>query len=263
MKDIYFVQGSIIFKSGNHQVKELIPFASDEWKSIAEKKYNKNLIITEEDVLKPYTIYCASEDIETFGNFISGMQSPYDVFRIYNKEIKNLQQLKNQEINKELKKVLNRQIYIGVVGTMELFLCDFLYSMVLGFRKYFKKFCEYSSQEFKLKEISTKKWNIPIGIGKTIIETNYHRIRIIENIFKKVLAIEFPNSENLEKLIETRHSLVHRNGYPAKDSEYIKVKEGMIDNLIFEVNTLVEHIMNSKKYEVNSWIPNLGKKIHK
>lgn len=260
MKDIIFVQGRIIFKSGNHQVKELIAFASDEWKDIANNPYNKNLIITEEDTLMPYTIFCASEDIISLGNFISGMQRPNDVFRIYCKEIKNLQQLRNQEVSIELQEVLNRQIYIGVVGTMELFLCDFLYCMVLGFRKYFKKFCENSSQEFKLKEISTKKWNIPIGVGKIIIETNYHKIDIVENIFKKVLAIKFPNSKNLEKLIETRHSLVHRNGYPSKDSGYIKVSKGMIDDLIFEVDTLVNHIMNSKKYEINNWIPNLTNK---
>jgi hypothetical protein len=261
MNDIVFVQGNILFKTGNHQVKELIAFASDGLKNIAGKKYNKDLIITEENLLMPYSIYCASEDIVSYGiNVISGLQSPNNVFRIYCTEVENLKQLKNQEINQGLKEVLNRQIYIGVVGTMELFLSDFLYSMVLGYKKYFKKFCENSSQEFKLKEISTKDWNIPTGVRKSIIEINYHRIEIVENIFKKILSIKLPNTKVLKELIQTRHSLVHRNGYPSKDSEYIKVSEKMIDDLIIEVNKLVNHIMVSKRYEIENWLPNLTNK---
>jgi hypothetical protein len=257
MKDIIFVQGNIKFKSGNHQVKEIIAFANEDWKKVAEKTYNKDQTITENDVLMPYMIYCASEDIITYGNFISGMQTPKDVYRIYCKEIENLKKLKSQSINKELDKVLKRQIYIGVVGTMELFLCDFLYSMVLGYRKYYKRFCEKNSQEFKLKEISNKKWNIPNGISKIIIDTNYHKIRIVKSIYKNVLDIVFPNTKELDKLIKTRHNLVHRNGYPSKKSEYVEVGIEMIDELIYEVDILVKHIINSKEKDINNWIPTI------
>ncbi len=36
MKDIVFVNGNIIFNSGNHQVKEFVAFATEEWKRQAE-----------------------------------------------------------------------------------------------------------------------------------------------------------------------------------------------------------------------------------
>lgn len=158
MKDIVFVEGNIFVKSGNHQVKELIAYASAEWENITEteNRKNKDLIITSENILMPYTIYCASGDITTHGNFISGMLRLDDVIRIYNEEMDNLQKLRKLDISNELSYVLNRQIYIGIVGTMELFLCDFLYSMVLGTRKYYNKFCENSSRTFKLKTISAQ-----------------------------------------------------------------------------------------------------------
>ena len=64
MKDIVFVEGNIFVKSGNHQVKELIAYASAEWENITEteNRKNKDLIITSENILMPYTIYCASGD---------------------------------------------------------------------------------------------------------------------------------------------------------------------------------------------------------
>ena len=137
MKDIVFINGNIIFKSGDHLVKELVAFASDEWKKRAENIIEGDLVITDTDILEPYKIYCASEGISSYGNFISGMQGPNDVIRIYNEEINYLQVLRKEKINNDLIPVLNRQIFIGVVGTMELFLCDFLFSMVLGSRKYY------------------------------------------------------------------------------------------------------------------------------
>jgi hypothetical protein len=260
MKDIVFVKGNIIFKSGDHLLKELVAYAGEEWEKIAEEIKNGDLTITDENILMPYTIYCASKEISTNGNFISGMQRPDDVIRIFKEEISNLQKLRKEKISSELVAVLNRQIYIGVVGTMELFLCDFLYSMVLGSRKYYNKFCENSSRHFKLKEITTKNWRIRNGVTKTIIETNYHRIEEIKRTYKKIFELDFPPTEKLEKLIFTRHSLVHRNGFPTKDSEYIKVSAVMIDELILEVQTLVNHITKVKETEIKEWFPEPIKK---
>ncbi len=255
MKDIEFVKGNLIFRSGDHQVKELVAYAGVEWEKIAEHITNGDLIITDRDILMPYKIYCASGDISTNGNLIGGLQTPNDVVRIYREEINNLQQLRRQKVSSNLAEVLNRQIYIGVVGTMELFLSDFLYSMVLGFRKYFNKFCENSSRTFKLKEISARQWRTQDAVIKTIIETNYHRIEDINKIYKKVLDSEFLSSKKLAKQILTRHSLVHRNGFPSKNSEYVKVNPTMINELITEVNTLVDHIIKTRQAEIEEWLP--------
>ncbi len=261
MKDIVYVKGNIIFKSGDHLLKELVAFAGEEWEKIAEEIRDGDLTITDENILMPYKIYCASKDIATYGNFISGMQRPDDVIRIYKDEISNLQKLRKEKICSELVAVLNRQIYIGIIGTMELFLSDFLYSMVLGFGKYYNKFCENSSRTFNLKEISTKNWKIRDGVTRTIIETNYHRIEEIKKTYKKILELDFPPTEKLEKLILTRHSLVHRNGFPTKYSEYIKVNDAMIDELIAEVQTLIDHIIKVKKTEIKEWFPDPIKNI--
>jgi hypothetical protein len=260
MKDIVYVKGGILFMSGDHLLKELVSPAGEDWEKIAEEIIDGDLTITDENILMPYKIYCASKGIATYGNFISGMQRPDAVIQIYKEEISNLQKLRKEKINSELVAVLNRQIYIGVVGTMELFLSDFLYSMVLGSRKYYDKFCENSSRTFKLKDISTKNWRIRDGVTRTIIETNYHRIEEIKKTYKKILDLDFPPTGKLEKLILTRHSLVHRNGFPTKDSEYIKVNDAMIDELIVEVQTLIDHIIKVKETEIKEWFPDPIKK---
>ncbi len=259
MKDIVYVNGNIIFQSGDHLVKELIAFVSDEWKEVAEIIIEGDLIITEKDILDPYQIYCASEDIITYGDFISGMQRPEEVIRIYKEEINHLHEPRKEKIKDDLIAVLNRQIYIGVVGTMELFLCDFLFCMVLGSRKYYNRFCENSSRTVKLNEISSKNWKIQDGVIRTIIETNYHKVDEVKKTYKKIIDLEFPPTEKLNKLILTRHSLVHRNGMPSKKSEYIQVNDEMLDELIYEVETLVNHIIKTKETEINNWFPDLHK----
>ena len=258
MKDIIFVKGNIIFKSGNHQVKELVGFATEYYEHIAEEIINGDLIITKNDILNPYKIYCASKDIVSYGiGIISALQRPENVLKIYENEINQLQKLRNQKIENNLTKVLNRQIYIGVVGTMELFLGDFLYVMVLGTRKYFKKFYENSNQTYTLKQITNSNWNKQNAVKEIILSTNYHKIGIVKSIYKKILGIEFPPTNNLEKLIKTRHNLVHRNGYPSKDSSYAEIDDNVLDDLINEVNLLIQSIIEIKKEEIKRWLPDI------
>ena len=51
MKDIVFINGNIIFKSGDHLVKELVAFASDEWKKRAENIIEGDLVIDRKSVV--------------------------------------------------------------------------------------------------------------------------------------------------------------------------------------------------------------------
>lgn len=259
MKDIVFVKGNIIGKSGNHQAKELIAWAGDDWEKIADKIINGDLTLSTNDILKPYKIYCAAKEITDFGNSLSGMLSPADVFRIFNEEINNLNRLKNIDLSSELVDVLKRQIYIGVVSTMELFLCDFFYSMVLGNKDYYNRFCENTSQIIKLKENSASEKEILNAVTKKILKTNYHRIESVNEIYKNILGIELPSYERFKKQIFTRHSLVHRNGFPTNKSKYIKVDNNMIDELISEVQAIVNYIIEEKESELENWFPDITK----
>jgi len=246
MDNIIFVNGNIIFKSGDHQVKELISHASNKWKTIAKVEYHVDFEITNKDILKPYCIYCASKEITTYGNNISGLQSPKDVIQIYREEINNLQRIRAQNLESDLIDALNRQIYIGVIGTMELFLCDFLYCMVLGTKKHYKKYLEKSNQTYTLSQITNSQWKTQKAVTDIILGTNYHQIRIVKSIYENVLSIEFPKTDELEKLIKTRHNLVHRNGFPSKNSEYVKINENKLDKLFLVVNNLINFIIKKK-----------------
>lgn len=103
MKDIVFVKGKILFKTGNHLVKELVAHATDNWQKEAREIIEKDLIVTDEDTLMPYDIYCASEEIGTTGrNVVYGIQPPEHVIRIFKDEIDNLKRLESQKISTEL-----------------------------------------------------------------------------------------------------------------------------------------------------------------
>ena len=258
MKDIIFVKGNIKFRSGYHQVKELICYATEKYENIASEIINKDLTITKKDILDTYKIYCASKNIIAYeGGDVSALQRPENVLKIYKDEINQLQRLRNQEIDNKLKNVLNRQIYIGVIGSMELFLCDFLYAMVLGTRKYFKKFYENSNKTYTLKQITNNSWNKQNAVIDIILTTNYHKIGIVKSVYKKILNLEFPSTKKLERLIKTRHNLVHRNGVPSKDSSYIDVTDIMIDELISEVDLIIQSIVDNKQEEIQNWFPTI------
>src|SRR5690554_8010698 len=98
MKDIVYVNGNLIFKSGYHQVKELVAYAGNKWREIADEIIDDDLVITQKDILVPYKIYCAAKEICTYGNFISGLTSPQDAINIYKQEIENLKKLQNQKV---------------------------------------------------------------------------------------------------------------------------------------------------------------------
>tara|TARA_R110001583_G_scaffold24456_1_gene89147 strand:+ start:1609 stop:1815 length:207 start_codon:yes stop_codon:yes gene_type:complete len=51
--DIVFVNGNLIFKSGNHQVKELVAYADDKWREAAgEDIHEGDLIITKDEFIE-------------------------------------------------------------------------------------------------------------------------------------------------------------------------------------------------------------------
>ena len=256
MSYIVFVEGKITIESGNHTFKNCICYASKELKELAHVKYNSDLIITTHDTFEPYTVLCASEGIGCYGlESISTLRAPSSVINIFKNEIEYLKKLQKIPIDPELNEVLNRQIYIGVVGSMELFLCDFFMSMVLGYKKFYKRFLEKNSVTINLHEAANKPINIIEKVVEVILNMNYHRIKDIEKIYNKTIGVSFENKEILTSLIKTRHKLVHRNGLNRDIVEYIKITPEMIENLILEVEYLVNSILAKRKFEIEEWDP--------
>ncbi len=256
MEDIIFVRGNIIVESGKFKVKELIAYAPSEWEKIADVVKPDDFKISEKNIIMPYNILCASEDIIVYGEYLTGLQYPKEIERIFFEEMDKIQRLRTQKIEDNLTDVMNRLIYTGIVGVMELFLCDFLLSMVLGLKKYFNRYYWINSSSFK-----SEPGRIQDIIFERVTNFNYHRIKDVNEIYKQVLEIEFSSIDKLVKLIKTRHNLVHRIGYEKGSSEYIQVTTDMIDELLVEVKSLVQYIINSKKDEIENWIPILANSI--
>ncbi len=193
MKNIVFVDGNIIAKSGEHLAKELVAFAGNKWREIAEESVDGDYILTkEEKKLSSFKIYCAAKDVVAYElNSLSAILSPKDVLKLYRQEIQLLEKLMEQPVSSDLRAILNRQIFIGVIGTMELFLEKFMYSMVMGTEKYFNKYCDFSSKKIALKEVVNKNWSLQDTVIKSFKEIIYHRIDFVSKMYKNVLGVNF------------------------------------------------------------------------
>ncbi len=97
------------------------------------------------------------------------------------------------------------------------------------------------------------------AVIKSIREIIYHKIdekedNRVSKMYKNVLSVDFNPTERLKKLIKTRHELVHRNGLSGEIG-FIKIEKETIKDLITEVNTLVDNIVETRQYEIKNWFP--------
>ena len=136
---------------------------------------------------------------------------------------------------------------------MELFLCDFLVSMVLGYERFFARYCENCTRELRLKDIYSNNFNIVEYARENMMNDNYHKIDNVKRIYKKALGVNIGDTTNISKHIETRHNLVHRNGHDPKKFEYKNISDDLILELIKEVDDMVNVIIDRRKCEIEKW----------
>jgi len=161
-------------------------------------------------------------------------------------EINDLKRLMEIELGVDsLKKILYRQIYIGLIGTMETYLSETFIKNVVDKEDYLKNFVEthhdFKKRKFELREIFQKN-NALIEIAKTVmLDTIYHNLPTIQNMYKDTFKIDFPSIGKLYEAVLKRHDLVHRNG-KTKDGESLNVGKDELNELITDLKEFVDKI---------------------
>ena len=132
---------------------------------------------------------------------------------------------------------------------------ELLGSFVMGDKDYFDAFIEKSQVRIPLSKLIESASDIPQAIHKAIHEFNAHDLRKMNNIYKAVLNISFPDYGELSSKIKTRHDLVHRNGYEVKDKtvKYIEITHSMILELISICNAFSEQLMIILQTHIEKW----------
>ena len=157
----------------------------------------------------------------------------------FNENIKNLELLLNIEVSKtSLKETLHRQIYISVISTLETFLSSSFINLTFDSDENLKRFVkthpDFKNQKFELRDIFEKHESIEDIAQKIMLDTIYHNLPVVRNMFRDTFLIKFPDFSEIYKAVLTRHDLVHRNGY-TKDEELVTLNENIIKELIKNV----------------------------
>jgi len=163
----------------------------------------------------------------------------------FNTNINNLELLLTIPTTITLKEILQRQIYISIISTLETFLSSSFINLTFDSEDNFKRFVQthpyFKNQKFELREIFEKQEKLKEIAQKIMLDTIYHNLPTVRNMFVDTFNIKFPDIANVYKAVLTRHDLVHRNGF-TKDKEPVIVNEENIKNLIKEVKDFVHKL---------------------
>ena len=145
----------------------------------------------------------------------------------------------------DLKKLLNRQVFISIIGTLETFLSETFLRLVFEEDSYFQSFVEshpiFKSQKFELRDLFKKQKEIREIAKKVILDTIFHNLSKVSQMYKNTFEIEFPDIAKLSKFVVIRHDLVHRNG-KTKDGEELTIDDELIEALIDETKDFSEKV---------------------
>ena len=80
------------------------------------------------------------------------------------------------------------------------------------------------------------------NVKNNLIKILYHRVtKDVEPMYKKVLNITFNNSKHIQDLVNTRHSLVHRNGKDENGTPIVLTKK-IVSDAVNDISVFIQDI---------------------
>jgi len=198
------------------------------------------------------TVYLAPSTLEDHYDYdeqFNAVTANTDYREHFFSEIENLKSLLSIELDsKALATILRRQVFIGVIGSMETFLSDAFINETLSEEYFFRRFVEshpaFGKRKFELKDIFVEREKIKETAKEVMLDTNYHNLSSVRKMFQSTFEIVFPDIAEAQKYVSIRHDLVHRNG-KTKDGEKIVLDDDLIEGLFKCIGDLVNEVSNS------------------
>lgn len=174
---------------------------------------------------------------------------------IFETEIKKLKDLNNLNIGDiELEKTLRKQIYSASITCLEDYLSTTLINKVLNdddlFKRFVRTFKNIKDRKFSLGEIFEKQEQLKVIVKKELIDIIYHDLAKVKGMYEDTFEIEFPNIEEVAKIVVNRHNMVHRNGKDKDGNEIVIDKESVenVINIVDEFIHSIDNLINWKYY---------------
>lgn len=176
----------------------------------------------------------------------------------FKNEIVGLQELNELKIdNLSAHRTLKRQIFVGVIASMETYLSDAFINTTLKSKECTKKFVstfrEFKDRSFSLNELYDYHEKIETICKQAMLDVIYHNLPKIKGMYKDTLGIDIGNIGTPYKAVLIRHDLVHRNG-KTKDGNEVIIDKISIDNLINDIRTFIEQV-DKKIDALNDGLP--------
>ena len=119
----------------------------------------------------------------------------------------------------ESQQALYRLIHAGLIASMETFLSDSFINTVGPDQdlrnRLLKTTPEFQNRKYSVSEIVDWIQSSELRVKKYLLDVIYHNLFKVKHMFLSVLEIQFPEDDQLrelQKAIELRHHVVHRNG---------------------------------------------------
>jgi hypothetical protein len=169
----------------------------------------------------------------------------------FKNEIKNLTKLNELPIdNKSTEQTLKRQIYVGIIASMEAYLSDAFINTTLNSKVLTKKFVgtfkDFNEVTIKLNQLFDYHNDIDTICKRAMLDVLYHNLPKIKGMYKDTLDVDLGEIGTIYKAVLNRHDLVHRNGKNKDGEEFLLTKE-IIEKLLTDIEEFIMRIDNQIK----------------
>ncbi|MFC1223015.1 hypothetical protein ACFE6N_04350 [Pedobacter sp. BG31] len=177
--------------------------------------------------------------------YVSG-KDPEENLDVFLEELENLEKLNKLNIkDRKMTIILKRQIFIGIIGSMETYLSDTFIGLVSSNITYLERFVsshpEFAKRKFELKEVFAVFLDIEKTARNIMLEVIYHDLAKVREMYRKTFEIEFPSIRDAYKCVMVRHDLVHRNG-KTKNRQPIALTEKSISQTLQMIRCFIEDL---------------------
>jgi len=167
-------------------------------------------------------------------------------FETFKSEMDNLKELNNINLEpSSADKTLRRQLYSGVIATMETYLSDAFINTTLNSEDLIKKFVQtykdFKNHSLTLDKIYELHENLQKICKKSMLDVIYHNLGKVKGMYKATLNVDLGSISIPSKAVAKRHHIVHRSGKD-KEGNKIEITREEISLMITQIESFVKNI---------------------
>lgn len=246
------VNGEIIANDKNHYAQNWACLSIGNFVDDTSYDYDKyqhsvhgNLILGKNIRAVPYAVYATDKGIcsKSTGDIFAA-SGAMAAELCYKNNISEIESLLNVSIPSEIEIYFYNGLLTGVFSILELFLSDVLLCLIFTNREVYKRALNELQKKGKLYN-SDYDFMIQQYFTKDVV---YHKFDETKSLFKRILQIKIPDSENIKDYLPKRNNIAHRFAFSNIDrmrmtvidldtlQKFISLCNEFVDKIMKEIN---------------------------